>query len=135
MVEKHMRKNLLIILAISIWFLGIVFIAMLRAEAVPNFNKITDAIYLVEGGKLAKKPFGVLSVPCYDYETCRRIAHNTVVKNFKRWQDAGEPGEYLEFLSKRYAPMGAENDSQNLNRNWLKNVRYFLEKNEKKPSY
>lgn len=98
----------------------------LYAEQSINYNLIVDAIYHAEGGARAKKLFGVLSVPCEGYAGCRKVALNTVKNNHKRWQKAGAKGDYLEFLAKRYAPIGAKNDPKNLNRNWLKNVRHFL---------
>jgi len=88
--------------------------------------RIVDAIYLAEGGEKARKPYGILSVPCGSKAECRRIAERTVRNNFKRWADAGAEGDYLEFLARRYAPIGAENDPKGLNENWLKNVRHFL---------
>lgn len=33
---------------------------------------------------------------------------------------------YIEFLASRYCPIGADNDPQGLNKNWVKNVKYFL---------
>lgn len=38
--------------------------------------------------------------------------------------------DYIEFLASRYCPIGADNDPQGLNKNWVKNVKYFLTKKE-----
>ena len=85
---------------------------------------------MAEGAEKAKKPFGVLSVPCNGYADCRRICYNTVKNNWIRWINKSHNAElypdYLSFLASRYAPIGAGNDPQNLNRHWLKNVQYFL---------
>ena len=88
-----------------------------------NFDKIADAIYLAEGGKKAKKPFGILSVPCSGYSDCRRICLNTIRNNFKRWQKAGSQGDFIDFLGSRYAPV----ESHPLNKNWIPNVKRLLE--------
>lgn len=104
--------------------LSMLFSVPVRAEI--SVNKIVDAIYLAEGGEKAKKPYGILSVPCDSEASCRRIAENTVRNNFRRWLDAGAEGDYLEFLARRYAPIGASNDPRGLNQNWLSNVRYFM---------
>lgn len=96
------------------------------AQAEISVQKIVDAIYLAEGGEKAKKPYGILSVPCDSEASCRRIAENTVRNNFRRWLDSGAEGDYLEFLARRYAPVGVKNDPKGLNQNWLSNVRYFL---------
>lgn len=103
------------------------FTPMPQAEA----ERIADAIYVAEGGAKAKKPYGILSVKVANEAEARRVAVNTIRNNWKRWHDAGKPGEYLEFLAKRYAPVGAENDPQGLNKNWLKNVRAGLAKTKK----
>lgn len=97
------------------------------AEIDPNMaSRIVDAIYIAEGGDRAAKPYGILSVPCGSKDECRKICENTVRNNYKRWQKAGNPGTYLEFLASRYAPVGVSNDPKGLNRNWLKNVQTFV---------
>lgn len=95
-----------------------------RASEIP-VDKIVDAIYIIEGGAKAKKPFGILSVPCNSYAACRKICANTVRNNYKRWERAGRPGDYLEFLAARYCPVGAENDN-GTNKFWLTNLRRIL---------
>jgi len=87
-----------------------------------DFNRVVDAIYRIEGGARAKKPFGILSVPCSGYGACRKICANTVQNNFRRWTKAGRPGDYLAFLANRYAPVSAHP----LNKNWLPNLRRVL---------
>lgn len=88
------------------------------------------AIYQAEGGKKAKKPYGVLSVKC-EADSCRRVCENTVRNNFQRYLEYGHENydTYIEFLASRYAPIGADNDPNNLNQNWIKNVSYHLGKN------
>lgn len=112
---------------------GVVTVLLLLALCTPAvastpeyFNKVVDAIYLAEGGKAAKKPFGILSVPCDGYTDCRKIAYNTVRNNWYRWEAKGRPGEYLAFLASKYAPVGVSNDPTNLNQNWLRNVRGLI---------
>lgn len=97
-------------------------------------EKIVNAIYLAEGGKNAKKPFGILTVKCNSYEDCRRICLRTVRNNRLRYiRDVRPNGEdYLSYLSRKYAPIGAGNDKTGLNRNWLKNVRLALLRKEDK---
>jgi hypothetical protein len=94
-----------------------------RASEIP-VDKIVNAVYKIEGGARAKKPFGILSVPCNDYADCRRVCANTVRNNYRRWKKAGRPGEYLKFLADRYAPVSAHE----LNKNWLPNIRKELKK-------
>ncbi len=74
--------------------------------------------------------YGILSVQCTPGDDCRRICANTVRNNYKRWIKAGRPGTYLDFLGNRYCPVGAINDPHGLNKNWVKNVKYWLAKNK-----
>ena len=90
-----------------------------------DFERLADSIYRAEGAEKAKKPFGILSIPCEGYEECRQICLNTLKNNFKRWEASSKKKPYLEFLAERYAPRKAHP----LNTNWLKNVRYFYNKN------
>jgi hypothetical protein len=95
-------------------------------------EQYADAIYLAEGGVNAKKPYGILSVKCETEQECRKICINTVRNNKRRFKSYGhnDYNRYIEFLASRYAPIGAKNDPQNLNRNWIKNVTYFLNKGD-----
>lgn len=88
----------------------------------PFFEDVVDAIYRAEGGAKAKKPFGILSVPCSDFTDCQRICKNTVRNNYVRWIKAGRPGEFIDFLGSRYAPVGVHP----LNRHWVKNVNAIM---------
>jgi len=90
--------------------------------SVARVEKIVDAVYKIEGGAKARKPFGILSVPCKDFDDCRRVCKNTVQNNYKRWTKAGRPGDYLAFLAARYAPV----QCHPLNKNWLPNLRKEL---------
>ena len=86
-------------------------------------NKLLEAIYQAEGGKKAKVPYGILSVKVSGHDEAKRVCRNTIVNNYRRWQEAGKPGGYLEFLAKRFAPIGAGNDLKGFNQHWLKNVK------------
>jgi len=111
---------------------GILLMISTLAFAMPEtlIDKIANAIYLAEGGRKAVKPYGILSIPCDSESECRRICRNTIRNNFKRYLDAKAylRETYLEFLSRRYAPIGAANDPRGLNQNWIKNVTFFLER-------
>ena len=123
-----MKKLLLVV---SIMAVSTPAVAMdqseLNAHMAPYFNQVVDSIYKAEGGQRAIKPFGILSVKCDGYNECRQVCFNTVRNNYHRWIAAGRAGEYLEFLANRYCPVGAKNDPNGLNKNWLKNVRIGVE--------
>ena len=94
------------------------------AESLHGFDidRLSQAIYKAEGGLKAKKPYGILSVPCEGKADCGKICRNTIRNNLKRWDKAGRKEPYLEFLARRYAPQGVKNDPNGLNRHWLGNV-------------
>ena len=90
--------------------------------------EIANAIYQAEGGTKAKVAYGILSVKVRDEAEARRVCLNTI-RNQRRRHSAHACGmDYLSCLAKRYAPVGAENDPLGYNKNWLRNVRYYLDK-------
>lgn len=93
-------------------------------------TEIVEAIYRAEGGADATYLYGIRSVSYDTPAEARRICFNTVRNNRKRYADYGHKTHdtYLNFLASRYAPIGAGNDPKNLNRHWLKNVKFFLKK-------
>lgn len=85
-------------------------------------DKIVAAIYHAEGGVKAKRPYGVLSVPCDSRSECKRVCQNTVANNYKRWMQTDRAKPFLVFLRDRYAPLS----HHKLNANWLRNVEAHL---------
>ena len=95
-------------------------------------KQIVDAIYKAEGGSDATYLYGIRSVPYDTPEEARRICFNTVRNNRVRYKEYGYKkfNTYLKFLADRYCPVNCDNDPRGLNKNWLKNVKYFLKKGE-----
>lgn len=93
-------------------------------------DQIADAIYKAEGGAKATYLYGIRSIPYQTEAEARRICLNTIKNNRRRFKEQNRYIDYLEFLSSRYAPLNAENDPNGLNVNWLRNVRYFLQKGD-----
>ncbi len=96
-------------------------------------DKIVNAIYLAEGGKNAEFPFGIRSVKCSGYTECRKICRNTVKRNQQRFKKYGykDAPDFITFLGNRYCPTqgrGLSKAEQRLKKNWIKNVKYFLER-------
>ena len=88
-----------------------------------DVDKLADAIYKAEGGNKTKYPYGILTK--YKTTTPRQACINTIKHALRDWDGQGD---FIEFLGSRYAPIGAENDPRGLNKNWVKNVKYFYEK-------
>lgn len=72
--------------------------------------------------------FGVVSAKDSDLKTQCRLACETVKNHLARFQAQSGEEDFIAFLGKSYAPLGAENDPHNLNRNWVKNVKWFYER-------
>lgn len=85
--------------------------------------QISSAVKVAENNP---RNHGVLSVKTDDPA---KVLDNSVYNNFVRWDQAGRPGKFIDFMQKRWAPIGAKNDPKNLNKNWAPNVRGALQKN------
>ena len=96
-----------------------------------NVNKLANAIYIAEGGAKTKHPYGILAE--YKTTTPRQACINTIKTNIRKWNKAGNVGDYKEFIvfmGKTYCPIGAKNDPTGLNRHWVKNVTYHYERGQ-----
>jgi hypothetical protein len=92
----------------------------LSASAQPDFNKVADAIWRVEGGSSTHYPYGIKSVAT---SNPRRVCLNTIRNNYARWQKAGSHGEFLDYLADRYCPASCDCIG---NRNWHHNIHALL---------
>jgi len=91
----------------------------------PNPQKLADAIYRAEGGTRAKVPYGVLSLKVRDAAHARQITLNSIHNNWRRWETAGRPGEFIDFMADRWCPVAADPSG---NRNWKRNVKAIYAK-------
>lgn len=97
----------------------------IRPELRKELSRYVAAIRYAENGGKGKE-YGILHPrvkPTYRSQAGWCAA--TVQKNYDRWVKAGSKGEFVVFLGKRYCPVGADNDPDNLNRHWIGNVRKF----------
>ena len=96
-------------------------------------EQIVNAIYQAEGGAKAQYPYGIRSVKCAGKDSCYLVCKRTVRNNRKRFKEYGHKDHriFIEFLASKYCPIGAGNDPKNLNKNWLKNVKFYLAKDRK----
>lgn len=110
--------------------------SLARGEEAWTDTQIVEAVYLAEGGATAQYLYGIRSVRYDTPAEARRICFNTVRNNRKRYADYGHKqfDSYLEFLASRYCPTKGKlsRAEKRLNGNWIKNVRYFLERGEAK---
>ena len=93
----------------------------------PDFTRLVDAIRKIENGGRGRE-YGIMDRRASTPDLQRRWCADTCWKNWIRWQATDKQKPYLVFLRDRYAPLGAENDPNGLNENWLKNLTSILEK-------
>jgi hypothetical protein len=85
-----------------------------------NPHEICEIIYIIEGKEKARQPYGIETIECSSREKCKRICHNTVINNLKRFQNQTEENDFLTFLARRYCPPNWKI--------WLKNLKWYLDK-------
>lgn len=100
---------------------------MLSATTVQS---IVAAIYIIEGGTNASKPYGILSVPVKSHDHAEKLCTQTVVNNYRRWQVAGMTNCYFDFLGNRYCPT-AHDPKGNIN--WRRNIKRILKHAQHQP--
>ena len=96
----------------------------------PGCNKLIDAMVKAEGGEHAFLVAVRCSLPrTKDYLEARQVAANTIAHRL--WDYCVETGistmdplkrPFVSYLGSFWAPIGAENDPKNLNKNWVPNV-------------
>lgn len=87
-------------------------------------NQIANAIYKAEGGAKTNHPYGILTK--YKTTTPRQACINTIKSARVRFSKQTKEKDFIHFLSLTYCPIGAKNDPTGLNKNWVKNVKFFL---------
>ena len=92
-------------------------------------NRIADSIWHAEGGTSAKVPYGILSVPVHGAKEARQVCLTTIRHAWNDWTrlPANTRGDFLIFLAEIYCPV---EDDRNGFSNWIKNVRWFLRRND-----
>ena len=85
--------------------------------------QIVDAIYIAEGGRATKHPYGILKK--FKTTTPRQACFNTVRRLRGTWNGKGD---LIAHIGKTYCPVGAANDPRGLNKNWVPNVNAILAK-------
>lgn len=108
----------------------ILLIAMLlsgceRLGYTATLDQWADAIGHAENSR--SHPYGIMVR--YRHTTPRQACMNTVRHQYRLWvymRSTGYPGAFLPYLASVYAPIGSGNDPTGLNRNWTRNVLWYL---------
>jgi hypothetical protein len=106
-----------------------------------DVDRIADAIFRCENSRT--HPYGVMIPTKHPRTVCENTIRHAWV-DFERQQKKLGTGSlpsspkrgvvnsdayslpFIQFLSRRYAPIGAKNDPTHLNENWARNVEWFL---------
>ena len=115
-------------IVVGLMFLGVILGIILcihppkaSAAEIPPVEQIASAIYKAEGGTKTNHPYGILTR--YKHTTPKQACINTINHALRDWNGKGD---FIVFLGNRYCPVGARNDPRGLNKNWVRNVKYFL---------
>lgn len=114
------------------FFLFLVWSGMASAAPIEDayLQRIGDAIYRAEGGARARQPYGILTVKIRDEVEARAVCLTTIRRSWDRWQKTGAKGDFIEHLGASYCP--TKGDKTGLNRHWITNVRFFLNRPRKR---
>lgn len=88
-----------------------------------KINQFADAVYRIEGGEKARKPYGILSVKVNNKQHARRICINSIKNNYKRWIDSGQKVAFPVYFAGRWCPQSVDPVGF---RNWTNNARKIL---------
>ena len=101
-----------------------------HAENIAGYSadQWANAIRKAEGGNHTKHPYGILSK--YKHTSHRKACINTIRHYWRDYSklplQTRKSKRFLDYAQERYCPIGANNDPNGLNRNWSKNVSYWL---------
>lgn len=91
--------------------------------------QIADAIYKAENS--VKYPYGIKSIDTKgNKEYARRICLNTIRNHRKRHMAHKCNMDFITCLGNRYCPLSIKSEYA-LNRNWVKNVKHYLQRRER----
>jgi hypothetical protein len=91
-----------------------------------TLDQWADAIHHAEGND----NYGIL-LPRgkrYKHTSYTQACKNTVKHLYRLWIVHCHHGLFINYLGMVYCPVGASNDPQGLNKYWIDNVRYWLDK-------
>lgn len=121
--ERHKKADSIAYMLIVMVMAGLILLVCMQGRShAYTLDQWANAIHKAEGND----NYGILSVSCVKGEGCRKICKNTVRNNYKRWKLSKQNIPFLQFLGKRYCPVGASNDHFRRNGFWIENVSYFL---------
>ena len=94
-------------LAIRAGVLCLILAPTLALHAAIDENRLADAIYVAEGGKAAKSPYGVLSVKVHSEAEARRVCLNSIRNNKRRFGTVSD-AEFICRMADRWCPKSSD---------------------------
>lgn len=123
----------LLVLAVALGLMCL-FAGCAQAQEFTNVQ-IVDAIYLAEGGSHAQFAYGIRSVQYGSIREARRICLRTIKHYRRKYENSAERRNegFVEYVQSHYCPTkGALSSAEKkLNHYWIRNVRYFLSREER----
>jgi len=110
--------------AVRVVFLLAMILTTSASEVPPEVaNRLADAIWHAEGGKLASTPYGVRGVKCpiKARQECLRLIRDAGTDIEIEFRGRTPDCSFIEYLAKRYAPSRAAK----INENWPRNVAWY----------
>lgn len=125
-LREMLRKAKPATIGLIVALMGLFWAIPAKADTWADFTneQVADAIYQAEGVH-SKHPYGILTK--YKHTTPRQACLNTIKNHRKRHANHNCGLDFIGCLGARYCPIGAKNDPTGLNKNWIKNVKHFLE--------
>lgn len=85
---------------------------------------LANAIFVVEGGKKTKYPYGIKSIATHGNKArARKICINTIQNTHNRWLNDNKPYDFLSYLADTYCPKQTDKLG---NQRWKTNIRKIV---------
>jgi len=101
--------------------LFVLLLSAFPACAVPDMDRLLDAVWKAEGGEKARVPYGITTVRVNSPNHARTIARRTLTRALRERPDLS----WIEATARVYCP--EKSDPQG-HKNWKKNVWYWYHK-------
>lgn len=103
---------------------GSLIVSSCNAASDSYFNKLADAIYWAEGGEKSKKPYGLIKYNLKSKQAYRTQCIIHIKDYYKNWNGKGD---FVNYLASKWSPtVGVSKWEAAMNKNWIKNVSYFM---------
>ena len=97
----------------------------------PNFSTDMAPLFAQAIARQESDKTGNMGIRSIKVNNPSQVLMESILNNYNRWQSGQQPApwikekpkKFVDFMQRRWAPIGAENDPDNLNVNWAPNVR------------